>query len=182
MSRIGKQLIVIPSGVDVKIEGTNIHVKGPKGELDFHFVENVAVEVGAEGISVSVKNSENLDEKALWGTVRAIVANMITGVSEGFSKSLEVIGVGYKVNMDGKNLVLDVGFSHPVKFSIPEGLTASVEKNVITISGIDKQRVGELAAHIRKVRTPEPYKGKGIKYTTETVRRKAGKAVKTAAA
>jgi large subunit ribosomal protein L6 len=126
-------------------------------------------------LTVSVKNQEDKRQKALWGLFRRLVANMITGITDGFSKQLEINGVGYKASVQGKKLILNVGFSHPVEYTIPDGIDIIVEKNIITISGIDRQLVGQTAAEIRSVRKPEPYKGKGIKYTTEIVRRKVGK-------
>jgi large subunit ribosomal protein L6 len=178
MSRIGKQPIDVPTGVTVTIAEHTVSVKGPKGELSGAFPVQVAMHEAGATLTVSVQNAEDKKQRALWGLWRSLVQNMIQGVTEGFVKQLELVGVGYKAEMKGKEIELNVGFSHPVLFSIPEGITAAVEKNSITISGIDKQLVGEVAANIRKVRKPEPYKGKGIKYTDEIVRRKAGKTVK----
>lgn len=182
MSRIGKKPIEIPTGVQVTIENNTVKVKGPKGELSQEIHALVKVEQVENQLIVTVKDEENHKEKALWGLFRSLVNNMILGVTEGFEKSLEINGVGYKASMSGKNLILNVGFSHPVEFAIPEGIECKVEKNVITINGISKQVVGEVAANIRKVKKPEPYKGKGIKYTDEIIRRKAGKAAAKAAA
>jgi large subunit ribosomal protein L6 len=181
MSRIGKKPITIPSGVEVQIADGKISVKGPKGSLeqDIHPHVSVAVEDGL--IRVSVVDEENVKQRALWGLFVRLIENMVIGVTEGFERKLEVNGVGYKVAMQGNMLKLDVGYSHSVDFQAPEGIQISVEKNVITVNGIDKQCVGEVAARIRKVRKPEPYKGKGIKYLEEIIQRKAGKAGKAGA-
>lgn len=176
MSRIGKQLINIPSGVDVKVDNSVILVKGPKGELKQTLHDKVTVEIKDNIITVKVKNENNKQERSLWGLFASLIINMITGVTEGFSKELEISGVGFKAAATGKKLTLNVGFSHPVDFAVAEGIDVKVEGNKITVSGIDKQIVGEVAAQIRKVKKPEPYKGKGIKYIDEQVRRKAGKA------
>ncbi len=183
MSRVGRKPILIPNGVDASVNGSLVSVKGPKGELTCLLSPLVQVVLGQEDdqkiMSVTVGNELDKKERSQWGTTRALLQNMIIGTTEGFSEKLEVNGVGYKVNMQGKNLVLNVGYSHPVPFNIPEGMEASVEANVITLRGIDKQLVGEMAARIRKIRKPEPYKGKGIKYIDEVIRRKAGKAQKS---
>lgn len=178
MSRIGKLPIEIPSGVDFKIVGATVTVKGPKGMLTATLHPHVAV---ADGV-VSVKNPEDQKDRALWGTTRRLIGNMIDGVTKGFEKKMEAVGVGYKAAAAGPKLTLEVGFSHPVVITMPAGINVAVEKNTITVSGIDKQLVGEIAAAIRRVRPPEPYKGKGIKYVDEVIRRKAGKAAKTGAA
>jgi large subunit ribosomal protein L6 len=178
MSRIGKKLIVIPQGVEVIVEDKNIKVKGPKGELNYESLKEVSVVVEDGGIKIT-PNSETKESQAFWGLTRALIANMVSGVTEGYSKSLELVGVGYTSFLEGKDLVLKVGYSHNVKIDAPEGITFEVKKNLITVSGIDKNLVGQTAANIRKVRKPEPYKGKGIKYSDEIVRRKEGK--KTAA-
>jgi large subunit ribosomal protein L6 len=174
MSRIGKKSIVIPQGVEVIVEGKNIKVKSPKGELSYEFLKEVSVVIEAGEIKVT-PNSETKEAQAFWGLTRALIANMVLGVTEGYSKSLELIGVGYTSFLEGKDLVLKIGYSHPVKIEAPEGITFEVKKNIITVSGIDKTLVGQTAANIRKVRKPEPYKGKGIKYTDEIIRRKEGK-------
>jgi large subunit ribosomal protein L6 len=174
MSRIGKKLISIPKGVDVIIEDKNIKVKGPKGELSYESLKDVTVVIEGEEVKVT-PNSETKDAQAYWGLTRALIANMIVGVTEGYSKTLELIGVGYTAFLEGKDLVLKVGYSHPVKIEAPEGITFEVKKNVDNVTGIDKTLVGQVAANIRKVRKPEPYKGKGIKYTDEVIRRKEGK-------
>lgn len=180
MSRIGKLPIKVSEDVNVTIDGQNITVKGPKGELSLkihNLVELVAIE---GGFQVKPKKNTKL-AKSLYGTTQRLVANMVEGVTKGFSKKLEINGVGYRAQLKGKDLELNVGFSHPVLITPPEGLTVNVDKNVIEISGIDKQAVGQLAANVRSIRPPEPYKGKGIKYSDEIIRRKAGKAAKTAA-
>lgn len=176
MSRIGKQPIIVPEGVKVEIEGNLVTVAGPKGELKKEFSSKVDITQKDNQVIVSVKNQEDKEEAALWGLTRSIVANMVQGVTEGFEKKLEISGVGYKAAISGEKLVLNVGFSHPVEYKIPEGIDVTVEKNIITISGADKQLVGQVAAEIRSVRKPEPYKGKGIKYVDEVIRRKVGKA------
>ncbi len=179
MSRIGKKIIIIPEGVTVeslpKEKGqVEIKVKGPKGELSALFSEMITIKIVEKEISVSL-NPKFSKMVALWGTTRANLANMIEGVVSGFEKKLELNGIGYKVNLQGNKLVLDVGYSKSVEFMIPEGITANVEKNVISISGINKQKVGEVAAQIKKVRKVDPYKGKGLRYVGEIVRRKEGK-------
>jgi len=185
MSRIGKQPVIIPEKVEATVDGNIVKVKGPKGELTREIPPRVAIEItdedGEKVIKASVQNPEEKSEKALWGTARSLINGMVEGVTEGFEKKLEVVGVGYKAAVSGKILNLDVGYSHSVPFELPEGIEAKVEKNIITISGIDKELVGQVAANIRKTRKPEPYKGKGIRYTDEVVRRKAGKAAKAGA-
>jgi len=181
MSRIGKQAITIPNGVTVTINGSMVVVKGPKGELKQEVHPVVKVTTSDKELILSVVRPDEKEEKSVWGLMRTLIANMIVGVTEGFFKKLEVIGVGYKVVVTGKKLVLNVGYSHPVEMTLPEGIEGKVEKNTLTISGIDKQLVGEISAQIRRVRKPEPYKGKGIRYIDEVVRRKAGKTAKSAA-
>lgn len=181
MSRIGKQPIIILDGVDVSIADQRVLVKGKMGVLEFTLHEKVKIEQKEKELIVSVNNPDNRQEAALWGTSRKIIANMVDGVTNGFTKQLEVNGVGYKVALSGNKVTLHVGYSHPVEFMLPEGITAVVDKNRITLSGIDKQLVGQVAANIRKIRKPEPYKGKGIKYVDEQIRRKAGKSAKAAA-
>ena len=175
MSRIGKNPITIPSGVQITLTNTEIKVKGPKGELTQALHRLVKVEQNDQVLTVSVKNELDKAQRALWGLYRSLIQNMVLGVSEGYKKELEINGVGYKAEVRGKVLVLNVGYSHPVEFKIPEGIAIEVNKNVITITGIDKQFVGEIAANIRKVRKPEPYNGKGIKYLDEVIKRKVGK-------
>lgn len=178
MSRVGKKPIVIPEKVDVKVDGLAVTVKGPLGELSatLHPAVTATLADGGKAIELSVQDPEDVSERSLWGTWRATLANMVEGVTKGFSKSLEVNGVGFRVSLAGNKLVLALGFSHDVEFPVPAGITAKVDKNVITVSGPDKILVGETAAQIRSLKKPEPYKGKGIKYLDETIRRKAGKA------
>ena len=178
MSRIGKKPVIIPSGVEVKVTGTELQIKGPKGTLSFNIHPKVFVKVEGSEIVVDVKAKDNKQEKALWGLTRAIIANLVAGVTTGFSKKLEVNGVGFKVAIAGKKLTMSLGFSHPIEVEIPADLEVSVEKNLITIAGPDKQKVGQFAANVRSLKPPEPYKGKGIKYDDETILRKAGKVVK----
>lgn len=178
MSRIGRKPVALPSGVTAEITKTNVTVKGPKGSLSFAILPHLTVALG-EGTVVVTRTSEEDQTKAAHGLTRQIIANMIQGVSQGFSKQLEIIGVGYRAQIQGKKLVLSLGFSHPVEYAIPEGIEIAQDeknKNLLTIRGISKQLVGQVAADIRSFRPPEPYKGKGIRYTTEFVRRKPGKA------
>lgn len=174
MSRVGKMPISIPSGVDLKIAESVIEVKGPKGTLSLATHPAIAVILENNMLSVNPVEDSRIARQQ-HGLRRTLLANAVTGVTKGFEKSLEVIGVGYKVNLQGNTIVLSVGYSHPVNFALPDGIQAKVENNKITVSGCDKQVVGEVAAQIRRVRPPEPYKGKGIKYSDETIRRKAGK-------
>lgn len=178
MSRIGKKPVVIPSGVTVDLKGQLLKIKGSKGELTLDVHPKVQINQTDSEITVSVAHPDVKQERALWGLYRALVNNMIVGVTNGFSKILEINGVGYKAAMSGKKLILNLGYSHPIEMEVPNGLEAKVEKNVITITGIDRQLVGQFAAEVRSQREPEPYKGKGIKYQDETIRRKAGKVVK----
>lgn len=177
MSRVGKKPILIPPGVEVKIEGRNVKVKGPKGELGFEISPEIKVEIKDNQIFVKPQNKESRQKeiKALWGLNRVLLANMLKGTVAGYEKKLQLEGIGYRAAMEGETLVLQVGFSHPVKIQPSLGLKFSVEKNIITISGIDKELVGQTAAKIRAVKKPEPYKGKGIRYVGETVRKKLGK-------
>ena len=174
MSRIGKLPVAIPAGVDVKLEeGNVITVKGPKGTLTRKLVDDLEVKV--EGAEVIVTRPSDLKRyKSLHGLTRTLIANMVEGVTNGYSKVLEINGVGYRAAKAGKKLTLTLGYSHPVEMEDPEGITTTVDGNKITVSGIDKEKVGQFAAEIRTKRPPEPYKGKGIKYTTETIRRKVG--------
>lgn len=179
MSRIGKQPIQIPQGVEVTIKDMNVMVKGPKGELVQEIRPEIKVEIKDNEILVTEKE-DTKKTRAFWGLSRALIANMVHGTTNGFEKQLEIQGVGYKAVMEGENLVLSVGFSHLVNIKCPEGIKFAVEKNIIIITGIDKGKVGQIAAKIRAVRPPEPYKGKGIRYKGEEVRRKAGKKVAAA--
>jgi len=180
MSRIGKKPILIPPGVDVKIEDNLVVIKGPKGELFQKIRPEIKIEIKEGKIFVSPK-IETKKTKAFWGLTRTLLFNMIKGVVEGYEKKLQIEGLGYKAEIEGGNLVLRVGFSHPVKVEAPKGIKFSVDKNIITVSGIDKELVGQIAAKIRKIRPPEPYKGKGIRYLGEVVKIKPGKKVVTAA-
>jgi large subunit ribosomal protein L6 len=175
MSRIGKLPVAIPAGVEVKLEDGNvITVKGPKGTLTRKLVDDLTIKV--EGAEVVVTRPSDLKRyKALHGLTRTLIANMVEGVVNGYSKELEINGVGYRAAKSGKTLTLTLGYSHPVVMEDPEGIETKVDGNKITVSGIDKEKVGQFAAEIRTKRPPEPYKGKGIKYTTETIRRKVGK-------
>lgn len=179
MSRIGKLPIQIPEGVDIDIKKDSIAVKGPKGELTQKLNPKISVEI-KDGQIVLQRKAEDSEAKSLHGLMRSLIANMVQGVTKGFEKRLEIIGVGYKVQINGSEAVLNLGFSHPVKYKAPEGITIDIDKtkkNILIISGIDKQMVGEVAANIRAYRKPEPYKGKGIRYVDEYVPRKTGKAV-----
>ncbi|MCI0479471.1 50S ribosomal protein L6 [Candidatus Uhrbacteria bacterium] len=184
MSRIGKKPVLIPTGVDATVSGRTVTLKGPKGLLTVVVHPDVTVKLEAEpkALVVGVGDTESPDQKALWGLTRQLLQNAVDGVQKSFEKSLEFVGVGFRVSVAGRDVNMEVGFSHPVTFHLPEGIDAKVEKQVLTISGIDKQMVGEVAARIRRIRPPEPYKGKGIKLTTETIRRKAGKTAAKAGA
>ncbi|GAA2704850.1 50S ribosomal protein L6 [Micromonospora olivasterospora] len=179
MSRIGRKSIPVPAGVDITIDGQTVTVKGPKGELSHVLAEPITAERGEDGhLHVNRPNDER-KAKELHGLSRTLVANMIVGVTEGYRKSLEIAGTGYRVTAKGKDLEFALGFSHPVLVPAPEGITFTVERpTLFHVAGIDKQQVGEVAANIRKIRPPEPYKGKGVKYQGEVIRRKAGKAGK----
>lgn len=176
MSRIGNSPISLPSGVEVKTHGDTVEVKGPKGTLTQRIRSVITVSVDDGELTVSRANDER-ESRALHGLTRALINNMVVGVTEGYSKELTAVGVGYRAALKGKTLELQVGFSHPVNVEMPDGITFEVpEPTKIIVSGIDKQQVGQVAANIRAVRPPEPYKGKGIRYVDEHVRRKAGKA------
>jgi large subunit ribosomal protein L6 len=179
MSRIGRKPIAVPSGVDVVIDGQTVKVKGPKGELQHTLAEPITAERGDNGDLVVVRPNDERKAKELHGLSRTLVANMIVGVTEGYKKSLEIAGTGYRVTAKGSDLEFALGFSHPVIVAPPAGISFSVERpTLFHVSGIDKQQVGEIAANIRKIRPPEPYKGKGVRYQGEVIRRKAGKAGK----
>jgi large subunit ribosomal protein L6 len=179
VSRIGRRPIPVPAGVEVAIEDRTVRVKGPKGELSHTLTDPIRVERDEDGSVVVVRPDEERRSKELHGLSRTLVANMVEGVTNGFQKSLEINGTGYRVTAKGRDLEFALGFSHSVTVTAPEGITFTVEKpTLFHVSGIDKQLVGETAANIRKLRPPEPYKGKGIKYTDEVIRRKAGKAGK----
>ena len=181
MSRIGRLPVAIPSGVQVNVQGSDVHVKGPKGEMKRTFSPLVGIAM-ENGQVVITRNSDNSSERALHGTTRAVIANMVHGVSTGFSIVLEVEGVGYRAEMEGKNLALFVGYSHPVKVEPPAGVSFEVDLKTrqFKVLGYDKEVVGQTASEIRRVRPPEPYHGKGIRYQGEKIRRKAGKAGKGA--
>ncbi len=173
MSRIGKRIIVVPEGVTVSEENGVVTVTGPKGTLEQKMLKDITMTQTDNNITLDRKNEA---AKAMHGTMNALIQNMIKGVKDGFEKELEIIGVGYRFNVQGKKLVINAGYSHPVEMMVPEGLTVEAKSNTeITIKGIDKVAVGEFAANVRKVRKPEPYKGKGIRYKDEHVRRKEGK-------
>ena len=178
MSRIGRMPVPVPSGVDVTINGREVTVTGPKGKLALEVAEPIEVSQSDGVITVTRPNDEG-NVRALHGLSRSLVANMVTGVTEGYRKTLEIVGVGYRVQAKGSNLEFSLGFSHPVTVSPPEGITLRVETPTrLVVEGIDKQQVGEVAANIRKLRKPDPYKGKGLRYSGEHIRRKVGKAGK----
>ena len=175
MSRIGKKPVPVPAGVTAAIEGKTLSVKGPKGTLTLSLADEVTYAVEDGAISVQPANTTKR-ARSFWGMQRTLVQNLITGVTEGYSKTLQITGVGYRANVQGKNLKLQLGYSHDVDFAIPEGITiATPDQTTVNISGIDKQQVGQVAAEIRRWRKPEPYKGKGIKYAGEYIFRKEGK-------
>jgi large subunit ribosomal protein L6 len=178
MSRIGRMPVVVPGGVDVTISGRQVHVKGPKGELSLEVPAPIEVVQADGAINVSRPSDEG-EVRALHGLSRSLIANMVTGVTDGYSKTMEIVGVGYRVQAKGRDLEFALGFSHPVPVSAPDGITFRVETPTrFVVEGIDKQQVGEVAANIRKLRKPDPYKGKGVKYQGEQIRRKVGKAGK----
>jgi large subunit ribosomal protein L6 len=178
MSRIGRLPIEIPAGVDVAVSGSDVTVKGPKGELSLTVKEPITVEVAENQVLVTRPNDER-ESRSLHGLTRTLIANQVLGVTQGYSKGLEVVGTGYRVTARGTAVEFALGFSHPVIIEPPAGITFTVEgNNRMTVSGIDKQAVGEVAANIRKIRKPEPYKGKGVRYAGERILRKAGKAGK----
>ena len=181
MSRIGRLPVDVPAGVQVDVQGSNVHVKGPKGELQRTFSSLIGISLEDNQVVVS-RNSDKPEERALHGTTRAVIANMVHGVSTGFEIVLEVEGVGYRSEMEGTTLVLHVGYSHPVKVEPPDGISFETDAKTrqIKVSGFDREVVGQTAAEIRRVRPPEPYHGKGIRYAGERIRRKAGKAGKGA--
>lgn len=175
MSRIGKKIHKIENGVTAKIVGNELIVTGPKGELRQVIHPRITINIKGDELTVATSNESVKKDRALWGTMSSLAGNMIKGVTTGYKKELEVNGVGFKISIKGSILVLEVGFSHLVEFPIPENVNITVEKNIIAVEGIDKQLVGETAAQIRAIKKPEPYKGKGIKYVDEVIRRKAGK-------
>jgi large subunit ribosomal protein L6 len=178
MSRIGRMPVVVPSGVDVTIDGRKVQVKGPKGELRLEIAPPIEV-TQADGTINVTRPSDEGEIRALHGLSRSLIANMVTGVTEGYSKTMEIVGVGYRVQAKGKDLEFALGYSHPVPVPAPDGITFRVETPTrFVVEGIDKQQVGEVAANIRKLRKPDPYKGKGVRYQGEQIRRKVGKAGK----
>jgi large subunit ribosomal protein L6 len=182
MSRIGAKIIQLPAGVDVNVQDGSVVVKGPKGTLTVKLHPHVTATVNADrAVEVKVKNETDVKDRSLWGLTRQLIMNAVMGVQKPYEKALEFVGVGFKVAVAGSKVNMEVGYSHPVVFDLPEGVEAKVEKQVLTISGISKYLVGETAAQIRRIRPPEPYKGKGIKYVDEVIRRKAGKTAKAAA-
>jgi large subunit ribosomal protein L6 len=175
MSRIGKQPVAIPDKVQVVVKDSIVEVKGPKGQLSYKLTDNVTVDQSDKEIVVKPVDGSN-KSRAMWGLTRTLIFNMVTGVTDGFKKTLEFNGVGYKAAVQGTTLTLNLGYSHPIEYSLPEGISAKVTKNVIELEGCNKELVGFAAAKIRSFRPPEPYKGKGIKYSDEVIIRKAGKA------
>lgn len=175
MSRIGKQTIIVPEKTEVNLSGSIFTVKGPKGTLTRDFPGTIVININAKEITLIPKNADDKTERALWGTYASHIKNMIKGVNDGYSKKLILEGVGFKSEVAGKMLNLALGFSHPVKIEIPEGLTLTAEKNVITVTGINKELVGQFTASVRSMKKPEPYKGKGFRYDDEVIRRKQGK-------
>jgi large subunit ribosomal protein L6 len=177
MSRVGKKPIAIPAGVEVKVDGSKVVIKKANNQKELETFGRVAIAVEDNNL-VFTRNGEDKQAAAYWGTYRALANNIIVGLDQGFEKKLEINGVGYRAAVKGKVLELQLGFSHPINYDIPAGLEIAVEKNIISIKGADKQQVGQVAAEIRAFRPPEPYKGKGVKYTDETIIRKAGKTAK----
>jgi large subunit ribosomal protein L6 len=175
MSRIGKRPIPIPKDVEIKIEGDLLHVKGPKGELRRRVHPNISIRKDADHISLLTAD-ESRESRSLHGLFGALIYNMVIGVTKGFEKVLEIVGVGYRAELKGRTAVFNLGYSHPINFQLPDGIDANIEKSRIVLSGIDKELLGMTAAKIRGLRAPEPYKGKGIKYADEIIRKKAGKA------
>jgi large subunit ribosomal protein L6 len=177
MSRIGKEKIKIPEGVNVELKDNLVFVKGPKGELNVLVFDGFEVKIDNKEVSVISPEKFEKETSALWGTLRALINNAVIGVSEGYEKVLLIEGIGFKANLEGNNLIMNLGFSHPIKFPFVEGIEISVDKNKIFVKGIDKNLVGLTSAKIRAFKKPEPYKGKGIRYIDEVVRRKVGKKV-----
>ena len=176
MSRIGKQPVLVPNGVDVTIDGQHVSVKGPKGTLQLAVAEPISVSRGDDGAIVVARPNDERGNRSLHGLSRTLVANLITGVTEGYTTKMEIFGVGYRVQLKGKTLEFALGYSHPVVIEAPEGITFAVETPTkFSISGIDKQQVGQISANIRRLRRPDPYKGKGVRYEGEQIRRKVGK-------
>jgi large subunit ribosomal protein L6 len=177
MSRVGRKVISLPKGVEVKQEGSSVVVKGPKGTLSTQLVPGISLKVEGNEVNL-LRADDERQTRAFHGLMRALIANNVEGVSGGFKRELDIIGVGYRAEVKGREVVFQLGYSHPVRFPIPEGIdiTIDAKTNHVTITGTDKQKVGQVAAEIRSLRSPDPYKGKGIKYSNEVIRRKAGKA------
>lgn len=174
MSRIGRQPITVPAGVTVTIEGSRVAVQGPKGQQELVLLPGITASQQESQVVVA-KSAENPDTQRAYGLMRTLINNMLIGVSGGFERQLEINGVGFRASVSGSVISLSLGFSHPIEFKLPQGVEAKVERNIITVSGADKQLVGQVAANLRALKKPEPYKGKGIKYVEERIRRKAGK-------
>ena len=176
MSRIGKQPVPVPTGVDVTIEGQNLSVKGPKGTLELAIAEPITVGRNEDGAIIVTRPDDDRRSRSLHGLSRTLVANLVTGVTEGYTTKMEIFGVGYRVQLKGSNLEFSLGYSHPVLIEAPEGITFAVETPTkFSVAGIDKQKVGQISANIRRLRRPDPYKGKGVRYAGEQIRRKVGK-------
>src|SRR5690242_5217291 len=181
MSRVGRKVITVPKGVKVQVGGDTLHFEGPKGKLKTPVPAGISFKLDGAELQASRANDEQ-KQRALHGLARALAQNAIKGVTEGFSKELDIVGVGYRANVEGAKLVMSLGFSHPVEYKIPEGIKVAVDKQThLVVSGIDRQRVGQIAAEIRNLRRPDPYKQKGIRYTGEVLKKKAGKAGATGA-
>lgn len=178
MSRIGKQEITIPKGLDISLDGTKLIFKNAKVQKELETYDRVEISLTKETLSFGLKESQGLKAKAFWGTYRALANNIVVGLTNGFIKQLEINGVGYKAVIKGKVLELSLGYSHPIDYNIPDGIEITLEKNILTLKGADKQQVGQVASEIRSFRAPEPYKGKGVKYVDEVIVRKAGKTAK----
>ena len=175
MSRVGGKPITLPNGVKVKLESTRVEIEGPKGKLVTSLPKGIRMEQ-SDGTLKAVREEESKDLRPFWGLARALVANAVKGVSEGFSKELDIVGIGYRAQVEGRKVIFALGYSHPIEFPIPQGIEIKVEKNThIVVSGADKQVVGQTAANIRGLRVPDPYKQKGIRYTGEVLKKKAGK-------
>ncbi len=178
MSRIGKQAIVIPKGLDVSLEGTKLIFKNTKIQKELETHNRVEISLNDGVLLFGLKESQGLKAKAFWGTYRALANNIVIGLTNGFTKQLEINGVGYKASVKGNVLELSLGYSHPINYDIPNGIEITLDKNILTLKGVDKQQIGQVASEIRSFRSPEPYKGKGIKYVDEVIIRKAGKTAK----
>lgn len=178
MSRIGKQAIIIPKGLDVSLDGTKIIFKNPKIQKELETYNRVEISLADGSLLFGLKESQGLKAKAFWGTYRALANNIVVGLTNGFTKQLEINGVGYKASIKGKVLELSLGYSHPINYTIPDGIEITLDKNILTLKGADKQQIGQIASEIRSFRPPEPYKGKGVKYVDEVIMRKAGKTAK----